>query len=106
MNKILFSLFFALISNYALGKNIWIGEWIALDQWQSEFSIVVNENGKAFSNYGNGDNGTWTILDGNLKIIWDSGKSDYFFSGVMGFQRISRFKESSYTSGLQRKLSD
>ena len=33
-------------------------------------------------------------------------KSDYFFSGVMGFQRISRFKESSYTSGLQRKLSD
>ena len=60
MNKILFSLFFTLISNYALGKNIWIGEWIALDQWQSEFSIVVNENGKAFSNYGNGDNGTWT----------------------------------------------
>ncbi len=106
MKKLLFSLFILLVSDFALCKNIWIGEWIALDQWQSEFSIIINENGKAFSSYGNGDNGTWTTENGNLKIIWDSGKSDYFFSGVMGFQRISRFKESSYTTGLQRKLPD
>ena len=72
MNKILFSLFFTLISNYALGKNIWIGEWIALDQWQSEFSIVVNENGKAFSNYGNGDKNNsdlWIIKSDQIGFI-------------------------------------
>ena len=47
----------------------------------------------------------WKIVDGNLKIIWDSGKSDYFFQGVMGYQRIRKNKNQSYTSGL-RKLSD
>ena len=46
--------------------------------------------------------GEWKIVDGNLKIIWDSGKSDYFFHGVMGYQRIRKKKNNSYTSGLKR----
>ena len=52
--------------------------------------------------YGDGESGSWKIIDGNLKIIWNSGKSDYFFQGVMGYQRIRKNKNNSYTSGLKR----
>tara|TARA_B100000035_G_scaffold294881_1_gene285505 strand:- start:2069 stop:2383 length:315 start_codon:yes stop_codon:yes gene_type:complete len=90
---------------YVQAKNIWIGEWVASDQWQSEFLISINDDGTASSNYGSGETGSWKFIDGNLKIIWDSGKTDYFFSGVMGFQRIRKNKNESYTSGLKR-LSD
>ena len=45
------------------------------------------------------------LTDGNLTIFWESGKTDYFFNGVMGYQRIRKNKNESYTSGL-RKLSD
>ena len=83
-------------------QNSWLGEWIALDQWQSEFSIKINKNGTATSNYADGESGNWEIVDGNLKIIWDSGKSDYLFKGVMGYQRIRKNKNNSYTSGLKR----
>ena len=86
-------------------KSIWLGEWIASDKWQSEFSIIVNEDGSASSNYGSGEYGEWKLIDGNLKIFWESGKTDYFFNGVMGYQRIRKNKNESYTSGL-RKLSD
>ena len=86
-------------------KNNWLGEWIALDQWQSEFSIKINKDGSANSNYGDGESGSWKIIDGNLKIIWNPGKSDYIFQGVMGYQRIRKNKNNSYTSGLKR-LSD
>ena len=86
-------------------KSIWLGEWIASDKWQSEFSIIVNEDGSASSNYGSGENGEWKLIDGNLTIFWESGKTDYFFNGVMGYQRIRKNKNESYTSGL-RKLSD
>ena len=37
-----------------------------------------------------------------FKNFWDSGKSDYFFQGVMGYQRIRKNKNNSYTSGLKR----
>ena len=86
-------------------KSIWLGEWIASDKWQSEFTIIVNEDGSASSNYGSGEYGEWKLIDGNLKIFWESGKTDYFFNGVMGYQRIRKNKNESYTSGL-RKLSD
>ena len=86
-------------------KSIWLGEWIASDKWQSEFTIIVNEDGSASSNYGSGEYGEWTLTDGNLTIFWESGKTDYFFNGVMGYQRIRKNKNGSYTSGL-RKLSD
>ena len=97
-------IFFLVLVFYTLSyaKNSWLGKWIALDQWQSEFFIKINEDGSAISNYGNGESGSWKIVDGNLKIIWDSGKSDYFFQGVMGYQRIRKNKTNSYTSGLQR----
>ncbi len=98
------SIFLSVIFFYTLtfGQNNWLGEWIALDQWQSEFSIKISEDGTASSSYGNGESGNWKIVDGNLQIIWNSGKSDYFFQGVMGFQRISKNKNNSYTSGLKR----
>ena len=97
-------IFLSILFFYTLtfGKNNWLGEWTALDQWQSEFSIKINKDGTATSNYGNGESGNWNIIDGNLQIIWNSGKSDYFFQGVMGFQRIRKNKNNSYTSGLKR----
>ena len=99
--KIIF-LLLLLFFTETFGQNNWFGEWIALDQWQSEFSIKINKDGTATSNYGNGESGNWNIVDGNLEIIWNSGKSDYFFQGVMGYQRIRKNKNNSYTSGLKR----
>ena len=101
----LFFLFSVFYFSAIQAKSSWIGEWIASDQWQSEFRISINDDGTASSNYGSGETGSWKFTDGNLKIIWDSGKTDYFFSGVMGFQRIRKNKNESYTSGL-RRLSD
>ena len=86
-------------------KSIWLGEWIASDKWQSEFSIKINEDGSASSNYGSGEMVNGILTDGNLNNFWESGKTDYFFNGVMGYQRIRKNKNESYTSGL-RKLSD
>ena len=97
-------IFFWLLFSYTLtfAQNSWLGEWIALDQWQSEFSIKINNDGSATSTYGQGERGSWTIVDGNLEILGNSGKSGYFFQGVMGYQRISKNKNNSYTSGLKR----
>ena len=99
--KIIFLLFFLFFKTVTFAQNNWLGEWIALDEWQSEFSIKINKDGSASSNYGNGEKGSWKIVDGNLEIIWNSGKSDYFFQGVMGFQKIRKNKNNSYTSGLK-----
>ena len=100
-NRILL-IIFLLAFKFANAKNIWIGEWLASDQWQSEFLISINKDGTANSGYGDGETGKWKVIDGNLNILWDSGKSDYFFSGVMGYQRIHRNKAQSYTSGLRK----
>ena len=99
--KFLFLFFFF---NNANAKNNWLGEWISSDMCQSVFSIKINEDGFASSNYGSGETGNWKFTDGNLTIFWNSGKTDYFFNGVMGYQRIRKNKNESYTSGL-RKLS-
>lgn len=101
-------LLFSLLSNCvkADATNKWLGNWIAFDQWQSEFEIKLEEDGKAFSTYADGDEGTWFFLDGNLVIKWKSGKKDYIFDGVMGKQRIHEHKNNSYTSGIKKKLSN
>ena len=104
--KFFFSFLFLLVTfNYTYAKNMWLGEWIASDKWQSEFSIIIKKDGSASSDYGSGEIGEWKVTDGNLTIFWNSGKTDYFFNGVMGFQRIRKNKNESYTSGL-RKSSD
>ena len=38
------------------------------------------------------------------KVIWESGKKDYIFNGVMGFQRLNKGKQKSYTSGMKKLL--
>jgi len=105
MNLLLKFLFLFFFFSNVNAKNNWLGEWIASDKWQSEFSIKINEDGSASSNYGSGETGNWKFTDGNLTIFWNSGKTDYFFNGVMGYQRIRKNKNESYTSGL-RKLSN
>ena len=103
MKKLAVFLFFV-FSNNALAMNKWVGHWIAYDQWQSEFSIFISENGSANSNYGNGEKGSWKSIDGNLEINWSSGQKDFFFDGVMGYQRIRKSKNRSYTSGLKKSF--
>tara|TARA_B100000579_G_scaffold138829_1_gene112837 strand:+ start:706 stop:1023 length:318 start_codon:yes stop_codon:yes gene_type:complete len=102
MNKILFALLTLFYFSISESKTSWIGEWLALDEWQSEFSIIIKNDGSASSNYGNGENGNWKIVDGNLEIVWDSGITDYIFNGVMGIQRLRKTKNKSYTSGMKK----
>ena len=66
------------------------------------FDIEINADGTAITDYGNGEKGNWTIVDGNLQIIWESGTKDYIFSGVMGYQRLSKSRNESYTSGMKK----
>ena len=95
---VLFLIFF----NECFSNELWVGKWKALDKWQSEFLIEINDDGTALTNYGNGEKGNWTIVDGNLQIIWESGTKDYIFSGVMGYQRLSKSRNDSYTSGMKK----
>ena len=95
---VLFLIFF----NECFANELWVGKWKALDKWQSEFLIEIYADGTASTNYGNGENGNWTIVDGNLQIVWESGKKDYIFSGVMGYQRLSKSRNDSYTSGMKK----
>ena len=107
MPKSLFLLiFFVLFLQKAFANYNWNGTWVATDEWQSEYNVIIKQNGIAISEYGNGEEGTWKIKDGNLEIIWESGSSDYWFKGVMGFQRLFKNKNRSYTSGIRRKLLD
>lgn len=94
--------YFCSISLFA-NQNKWVGEWIALDEWQSEFEISLKEDGKAISDYGNGDTGNWKIVDNNVEIIWDSGKKDFLFFGVMGIQRLTENQGKKTTTGLRKK---
>ena len=80
---VLFLIFF----NECFSNELWVGKWKALDKWQSEFLIEINDDGTAFTNYGNGEKGNWTIVDGNLQIIWESGTKDYIFQWSYGLSK-------------------
>ena len=88
----------------AYANNNWYGKWIATDEWQSEFNVTIRKDGVAISEYGSGEEGTWKIKDGNLEILWESGSTDYWFNGVMGFQRLFKDRNKSYTSGIRKLL--
>ena len=45
MNLLLKFLFLFFFFSNVNAKNNWLGEWIASDKWQSEFSIKINEFG-------------------------------------------------------------
>ena len=106
LRKLKFLCFFVffLIHSFTSANEIWIGKWKALDQWQSEFLIEIMEGGFAATDYGNGEKGLWSLVDGNLEIVWESGKKDFLFRGVMGYQRLSNDRGKSYTSGLSKSL--
>ena len=74
--------------NKVLSFDNWIGNWIALDQWQSEFEIVIKKDGTATTDYGSGDQGNWTIVDGNLLIKWSSGKGRLFIQWCYGLSTL------------------
>ena len=40
---------------------------VATDEWQSEYNVTIKKDGIAISEYGNGEEGTWKIKDGNLE---------------------------------------
>ena len=80
----------------------WVGEWVASDEWKSEFIISLKKNGEAISNYADGDKGEWLIVDNNIMIKWNSGKSDFIFRGVMGLQRLHKSPQRNYTSGIKK----
>ena len=44
---VLFLIFF----NECFSNELWIGKWKALDKWQSEFLIEINDDGTAITNY-------------------------------------------------------
>ena len=99
--RFLFNLLFLLtLFSKVNSKSIWLGEWIASDKWQSEFTIIVNEDGSASSNYGSGEYGEWKLIDGNLKIFWESGKS---FSGN---QKIVFWESENVFFVLRKWFSD
>ena len=104
MNRVVFFLFFIFSFVSLHGASNWVGDWIAYDEWQSEFKISILEGGKALSNYGDGEEGEWEIKNGNVEIIWDSSQTDYIFNGVMGIQRIRKKKNKSYSSGMRKLL--
>ena len=61
---------------------------MALDEWKSEFNIEIIETGMAISTYGNGEKGQWKIIDGNLEIIWESGRKRLYFFRCNGYSEI------------------
>ena len=93
-----------LFSKKSPASDNWYGIWVATDEWQSEYNVIIKKDGIAVSEYGNGVEGTWKIKDGNLEITWESGSTDYWFNGVMGFQRLFKDKNKSYTSGIRKSL--
>jgi hypothetical protein len=100
----IFIIIFLFFTSLKADTNLWVGKWIAMDKWKSEFTIELNKDGTAFSDYANGTEGSWKLVDGNAKISWDNGKSDFIFIGVMGYQRLHKSKQSSYTAGIKKKL--
>ena len=101
LSILIFLLNFSFLST-KINISKWVGEWIALDEWQSEFIISLKEDGEAISNYADGDKGTWLIVDNNVEIKWSSGKSDFIFRGVMGLQRLHKSSLRNYTSGIKK----
>ena len=106
LRSLLFLIALVLLSQKTFSNDTWQGMWIATDEWQSEYNVIIKQDGVAISDYGNGEEGIWKIKDGNLEITWESGSTDYWFNGVMGFQRLFKDKNKSYTSGIRRKLLD
>ena len=105
MKYLLFFLLIFLIFDNVSKKYV-VGRMDSTDKWQSEFSIKIKKDGSASSSYGSGEIGEWKLTDGNLTIFWNSGKTDYFFNGVMGYQRIRKNKNESYTSVLENHLTN
>ena len=106
LRNLLLLICLVLFHQKAYTNNNWYGKWVATDEWQSEYNVTIKKDGIAISEYGNGEEGIWKIKDGNLEITWESGATDYWFKGVMGFQRLFRDNSKSYTSGIRKLLNN
>ena len=75
----------------------WSGVWETMDQYRSEFTITLRDDGSAYSDYGDGWEGMWKADESGVSIEWNNGRKDFIFNGVMGIQRIA--SASKFSSG-------
>ena len=101
-------LVFCLLPVFAVfaSEQQWLGAWQTRDNWGSEYTIVLEQDGTAHAAYAGGIDGTWQSKDGGILILWDNKTQDFLFSGVMGRQRLftSPFDPAaSYNAGIAKK---
>ena len=86
---IAFVLFALPLLSMGTARADWDGLWQTTDAHGSEFYIEVKPDGLAHMYYGDGIEGTWKKEGSGLRIVWEGGKEDFLFNGVMGRQRLS-----------------
>ena len=92
MKLLLKFLFLVFFFNNANAKNNWLGEWIASDKWQSEFSIKINEDGSASSNYGSGETGNGNLQTEILQFFGIQVKLIIFLMELWGIKELEKTK--------------
>ena len=97
-----FSFFFFLTQSLLAD---WTGTWETMDQYKSTFTIILKEDGSAYSDYGDGWDGVWKENESGVTVNWNNGRRDFVFNGVMGIQRIASASKFSrgYTAFMKKK---
>ena len=97
-----FSFFFFLTQSLLAD---WTGTWETMDQYKSTFTIILKEDGSAYSDYGDGWEGVWKEDESGVIVNWNNGRRDFVFNGVMGIQRIASASKFSrgYTAFMKNK---
>ena len=97
-----FSFFFFLTQSLLAD---WTGTWETMDQYKSTFTIILKEDGFAYSDYGDGWEGVWKEDESGVIVNWNNGRRDFVFNGVMGIQRIASASKFSrgYTAFMKKK---
>jgi len=95
--------FFFFVTNSVLAD--WTGIWETMDQYQSAFTIILKDDGSAYSDYGDGWAGVWKENESGVTISWNNGRRDFVFNGVMGIQRIANASKFSrgYSAFMKKK---
>ena len=102
-----FVLIFLVFLFYSMSSLLadWSGVWETMDEYRSTFTIILKEDGSAYSDYGDGWDGVWKENESGVTINWKNGRSDFVFNGVMGIQRIAKASKFSrgYTAFMKKK---